>query len=157
MMNTHIRDNLLALLTIPLCKMTKAATQAIPNTSADTLLALDTSVYDTDGMVDTANNRININTAGKYMMGTSAVWATEANGWRISRIKHVRGGTTTIVAEVRGVSSGNNLSRVCTTIYDCLVGDRLQMYLANNATAATVSLQPPNPYQPMLWAFRVGT
>ena len=157
MMNTHIRDNLLALLTIPVCKLTKAAAQAIPNTLADTMITLDQTLMDTDGMANLANNRIDIKTAGKYMMGTGVLWATDATGFRLSRIKHTRGGTQTIVAEVRGVTSGNNVSRVCTTIWDCQVNDFLQLYVANNASIANLNVSAAPIWSPTLYCFRVAT
>jgi hypothetical protein len=156
MMNTHIRDNLLALLTIPLCKLTKAANQSIPNTSADTLITLDQTLYDTDSMSNLANNRIDIKTAGKYLFGTGALWATDSTGFRLSRVKHTRGGTQTIISEVRGITSGNQLSRVTTTIWDCQVGDFVQLYLANNASAAINVLATPI-WSPTLYCFRVAT
>jgi hypothetical protein len=146
---------LLSLLTVPLVKMTKVAAQSIPNTAADTLVTIDTTTYDTDSMADTANNRLNINTAGKYLIGTHAQWATDATGWRLSRVKIVRSAVTSIIAEVRGVASGNQVSRVATTLYDCQVGDRLQLYVANNASAA-INVLATGP-SPGLWAFRIGT
>jgi hypothetical protein len=157
-MNTHIRDNLLALLTIPLCKLTKAASQSIPNTSADTLIALDQALYDTDTMANLANNRIDIKTAGKYLFGTGVLWATDSTGFRLTRIKHVRGGTTTIISEVRGItgSASNQVSRVTTTIWDCQVGDFVQLYTANNASAAINVLATPI-WSPTLYCFRVAT
>jgi hypothetical protein len=155
MLNTHVRDNLLALLTQPYCKMTKAATQSIPNTSVDTLILHDTIVYNSDGMADTANNRMNINTAGKYLIGTAGVWATDATGFRMSRIKHVRGGTTTIIGEVRGAASSSNVSRISTAMYDCQVGDILQMYMAQSGGSALV-IQSTS-FSPFFWAFRVAT
>jgi hypothetical protein len=158
MMNTHIRDNLLALLTIPLCKMTKAATQSIPNTLADTLITLDQSLYDTDTMANTANNRIDIKTAGKYLFGSGILWATDTTGFRLTRIKHTRSSTQTIISEVRGVtgSASNQVSRVTTTIWDCQVGDFVQLYVANNASAALNVMATPI-WSPTLYCFRVAT
>lgn len=162
-MNQHIRDNLLALLTVPVAKMqrTAGAGTSIPNTGVETLVVLDTSILDTDSMVDIANNRLNVNTAGKYIIGGLVSYTSTADttGYRAGKIRHTRSGTPTIIAEWRGISAapGNTVARVCSTIYDCLVGDQLQLVGAQTSGTGAVLTFPTSYFQPSLYAFRIGT
>ena len=69
------------------CKVTKSATQSIPD-NTDTTLTWNQEEYDTDGMHDnvTDNSEIVINTAGKYEAKMQSEWASDNNGERVLSI-----------------------------------------------------------------------
>ena len=162
-MNQHIRDNLITLLTVPAAKMSRAAGvgQSIANTGVEAVVTLDTSLIDTDGMVDIANNRLNINTAGKYILGAYLCYASTADttGYRACKIRHTRAATPNIIAEWRGITAapGNSVARVCGTLYDCQVGDQLQLIAAQTSGTGAVLTAIASYFLPQLYAFRVGT
>jgi len=163
MMNDHIRDELNALLTVPCARMQKAPSQNIANSGADVVILLDTNIFDTDGMVNIGANRLDIKTAGKYCVGGTIQWGGVADtaGYRDVKVKHTRGGTTTIIAENRGAPNivSSPSVRCCGTIWDMQVNDFLQLTGANTATAATVPAAASGPLiaGSGLFAFRVGT
>jgi hypothetical protein len=156
-MNQHLRDELLALQTIPVCKMTQAGgAQSIPNNSVDTVVTFNTALIDTDTIADLANNRMVIKTAGKYNIGCAGGMVVGGTtGFRMSRIKITRSGVTTIIGEVRGAPSSGQSWRACGTFYDMQVNDQLQYTLAHNdSTGALNTATSPNQ---QLWAYRVAT
>ena len=64
MMNQHVRDQMISLLTVPVVKMRAGVLQVIPN-GTETVVALDTTDIDTDTMADLVNDRISIVTPGR--------------------------------------------------------------------------------------------
>jgi hypothetical protein len=161
LMNQYVRDELLALLTVPCAKMQlPAAGVSIPNTGVDTLVTITLNIIDTDTMVDAANNRLVVKTAGKFNIGAFAAWPGDATGTRIHKIKQTRGGTTTTVAEARGPASpaGNQTARVCGSFVDCQVNDYFQLFgNQTGAAAQTLIGAASGSMGANLWAYRTGT
>lgn len=160
-LNQDWRDNLLALLTVPACKMRGAVATSIPNSGVDTLVTLDTSVFDTDTMADTTNKRIVVKTAGKYLVGFAAQFQSEATpaGFRRFKLQHHRGAATTEIGRWQGPpnASGNAVGTCISALYDCAVNDYFDAVAAHTGTAATINVNANNPFSPFLFAFRVGT
>ncbi|WP_144121122.1 hypothetical protein [Catellatospora sichuanensis] len=66
----------------PICRIKQSSNQTL-GTSGQTFTAvLNVVMEDTDGMADTANNRIVIKTDGVYRITQNAAWAQHATGYR---------------------------------------------------------------------------
>lgn len=96
-----------------MCGLTRAATQSI-NNATDTLVQLDTSSFDTDGMGTTgAAAKITINTAGIYMVTCGASFAANTTGVRNISVWR-NGSTGDRIIDVQGyvtsVTSANTVT-----------------------------------------------
>jgi hypothetical protein len=160
-LNQHIRDELLALLSTPACKMWGNVATNITNAGTSQLVTLDTNILDTDTMGDTVNNRINIKTAGKFFVYGSCHIAGDTTGWRKVSVFHHRGATATEIARYWGPPglAGADASGQCSTVYDCQVNDYLDLQVAHTGSG-TLAARGGAAYQyfsPQLLAIRMGT
>lgn len=88
MLNTHIRDNLNAISSIPAARVYNSANVSIPN-NTDTALPFDSERFDTDAIHDPASNntRLTCKTAGKYAIGGQSRFNGVAGGaYRLAKI-----------------------------------------------------------------------
>lgn len=139
-MNTHVRDNLAAIvaaqpLIIPAARVTHDANQSIPNSSA-TAIAFNTETLDTDTMHDnsTNNTRLTCKTAGIYSIFAQARFASNATGDRILAI--VLNGTTTLVNQRVPAVNGNVTSLNVYTEYSLAVNDYVEATAFQNSGGA---------------------
>lgn len=112
----------------------KAGTTATSFTTTYTSIAFDAEDFDTDSMHSTSTNntRITINTAGKYIIGSSIV-----TGGNISMgIRLLLNGTTNI-AEHRSGNGGED-SRDISTLYDFAVNDYIEVQCISGSTTTSV-------------------
>lgn len=78
-------------------RMSASATQAI-TTALQTQVAWDTSDWDNDSLVDLANDRFTITTAGRYLVTCTVAFATNTSG-SVRRLRlHASSGTPSIFA-----------------------------------------------------------
>ncbi len=92
-LNTFLRDNLAFLINPPTCSIFNSSSQTIASSTL-TALAADSENFDNDSMHSTVSNtsRITINTAGRYMLAATVLFASDANGTRF--IEFIVNGTT---------------------------------------------------------------
>lgn len=161
-MNTHIRDNLNVLAQPPMAKMTKAANQSIPNGGVPTGVLLDTVVIDTElavtgfNMADTTNNRINVFTAGKFLVMAQASWAADTTGYRALQISHSAGG---VIAENRVAPNiaANQRSHSVWTIYTAALTTFFNFNVFHTATGGAINLNAQASYSPAFVVVRIGS
>lgn len=114
----------------------RAGTTATSFTTTYTSIAFDAEDFDTDSMHSntTNNTRITINTAGKYIIGSSIV-----TGGNISMgVRLLLNGTTNI-AEHRAGNGGED-SRAIATLYDFAVNDYIEVQAISGGTTTAVQL-----------------
>lgn len=78
----HTKTSIDFLVNVPLCQLRHSTVQSIPNGAVYTTLTLGSIDFDNDSMADTANNRIVIQTAGKYLVTASVSYTSNATGVR---------------------------------------------------------------------------
>ena len=104
-------------------RMYATATQSI-NNATFTVREFDTEDYDTDGsLVDLANNKMVIQTAGKYICVASAGFVANTTEFRILRIYKGADWFAESVVDNAGGTAGTVLS--CSAIIDCAVNDEI--------------------------------
>ena len=114
----------------------KTGTTGTSFTTTYTSIGFDAEDFDTDSMHSTTTNntRITINTAGKYMIGSSI-----ATGGNISMgIRLLLNGTTNI-AEVKS-GNGSDDCRSVSTYYDFAVNDYIEVQCISGSTTTTVQV-----------------
>lgn len=83
LLNTHLRDNLIAVGTPRRCQITASSTTDVPD-NAWTLISFDGEVYDSDAMHSTGTNpsRVTANATGDYAVHAAVGWAANNTGMR---------------------------------------------------------------------------
>jgi hypothetical protein len=127
MMNTHVRDNFVALDSPPAARVYHSSGQVI-TTSTETALNFDSERFDTDTIHDnaTANTRLTCRTAGRYMITTSIGWDANATGIRYCLLR--LNGTTYIARDVATLGHATvNTTHTLAAPYDLAVNDYVEV------------------------------
>lgn len=142
-LNTDLRDNMLFVATCQGSRLRASAAFNVPASNQIVDNSWDTEDFDSDNLHSTTlQNRLTIQTAGKYFVGGTVPWAAtggaSGNQKRV-HLYHYRGGQTEVVrVQERGIAGESNILTV-ETIYDCLPGDYFQMEVFQD-TAGAVDL-----------------
>lgn len=129
--------------------------QSIANNTL-TMLALDTERFDTDGIHDNATNntRLTCQTAGKYAVFSSMIWAFNGTGVRVMQIL-LNGTTGFIWSSQNAVSIAitNETTRMtCSGLIDLVVGDYIEAQVKQTSGGAldSVAVTVPSGLAPVL-------
>jgi hypothetical protein len=132
-LNTDLRDNMLFVATCFGGRVRASTNFSIPGGSQVNDNAWDTEDWDSDDVHNTTlQNRLIINTAGKYFVGATIPWAStggaSGNQKRAHLLHNRAPAVITEVARVqeRGIAGESNILTI-ETIYDCLPGDYFQI------------------------------
>jgi hypothetical protein len=100
----------------------------------DTVLSMDTELFDTDNIHDSTTNptRLTCNTAGVYFVSAYVAYASNNTGFRHVFVR-VNGGTA-ISSDVRPALNSTDLT--VSTIYQLNVGDYVEVFAFQNSGAA---------------------
>ena len=112
------------------CKITKSASQSIPNATL-TAITWNQESYDTDGMHDTVTNntRVTFNTTGKYSVLAQAEWEIAGGVFRFLEImKNGSGG----IARVRYGAEGAS-ENIVPYVGEFQVGDYIELCVYQDA------------------------
>ena len=138
------------------CRVFHSLGQSIAG-GTDTVLAFNSTTYDTDVMHDNVvnNDRITIKTAGKYRITAQIEWTANVTGRRL--IYFMKNGTAIIgfnaVAPLEQTNRGT--SQVISIIYDFIIGDYIQIFVVQESGGA-LTIPRTNDYSPIFSAERVG-
>lgn len=122
------------------CKITATADQACANLGVP-VVAFGSTVYDTSGMADLANNRIVIKKAGYYRINSHIVWASNATGYRATVVR-VNG--LSIADNYYAAANGNvTVSGWTTEPILLAIGDLVNVFVVQSS-GATVNLTIAN-------------
>ena len=104
-MNTHVRDNLLALRESLTCRAYRSTVQSIPN-NTNTLLQMNAETSDAPGWHSNSTNtdRITPNVAGLYLIVGQVVFAANGNGVRQAVLYRNGTGGQYIASQGRGTT-----------------------------------------------------
>lgn len=119
----------------PFCHMAANVNQSVSHNAAALQAGLATVVEDTDGMADTANNRMVVQTAGLYRITAQAVYAANATGGRSVRI-YVTGGTSKAESSVGTYGTLGATYVVAHATLRCTAGSTIYMGLTQTSGAA---------------------
>lgn len=158
-MNTHVRDNMKAVAGADkaACRVTAAAAQSIPNTTA-TVVTFSSEYFDTQTIHDLVTNtgRMTIPTGwgGQWMFGAGIGWATSTGtSYRTAAIQ--LNGTLTIASDRRaptGDFPGHNLS----TLYAVVAGDYAEVVVSQDSGGA-LNTGVASAHYPVFWCEWRGT
>jgi hypothetical protein len=161
MLNLYVRDNLKDVRDQVSARIRRAqasAAQSIPN-AVDTRVDMDTIDWDTGGIVDLANDRINIPTSGKYLIGGGARFLIiPVGGHKEVRVMyHDSVANTDVRMDVDGseVVAGVAPALSTDTIYDCKAGDYVFLNVYQNSGSAQ-NLGALDSCDPVLYLAREG-
>lgn len=141
---------------IPFARAKHDADQSV-NHDTVTTIALNTEVFDTDGMHDnvTNNSRLTAQTAGMYLIGGAIAWNTaSATGWRQARITMGTANTLLTFSNEDG-STSYNVTNVVLTTQALQVGEFVELAAYQNSGGA-MNVLSVDPYTPVLWMVRLG-
>jgi hypothetical protein len=147
LMNQYLRDNLTFQRDQVAAKITRVnadGVASIPNNAATRFVA-STVEFDTGGMADVANNRINFILAGKYILGGCISFAAAGAGNRQLRIVYHDNNLVQDYEITRHSVEGFaalNSSVTGETIFDCHAGDYVYMNVYQDSGAA-LNMQSP--------------
>lgn len=136
------------------CRVYNSADITISD-STNTYLTFDTENIDTDAMHSTSANtsRITINKAGKYLVGATIRWASNATGYRQAFLQINR--TTNIDVRIQTPVTGQVTNMGISTIYQFAAADYIEVGVfqtsggnLNVGTSANVA--------PAFWATWIG-
>ena len=140
LMNTHLRDNLTAIvaanpLVVPAARVYNNADQSIPNNSA-TALTFNSETFDTDTIHDTSTNtgRLTCKTAGIYEISASVAFAAHSTGTRALYF-YLNGATTIAQVRLRATPDGRTMLNL-NTQYSLSVNDYIELYAYQNSSGA---------------------
>jgi len=137
------------------CRVKRTSTQTIPNNTI-TPIIFDTENYDTDNMWEgvSSPSRITIRTAGIYLITGQVHWLTNAAGMRAELLRHNIDG---YIVQVRtGMDPSTWIWRgPITTIYQCAVGNTLELQVYQNSLG-NLDVGYDNNQSPVLAAQRIG-
>lgn len=144
MMNTDVRDNLNFLFSgMPAAFAYHSTTQSVTSATF-TAVALDSELYDTDTIHDTAvnNSRLTCKTAGKYLiighlawsaLGAAALYQHSARLW-------LNGATDIAQVSSTDNHNGEEISEQVSVVYDLAVNDFVELQAYQN-TGGSETLQ----------------
>jgi hypothetical protein len=136
------------------CRVYNSANQSI-NNATETLITYDSERWDTNSMHSNSTNtgRITIATTGKYLIGSSIAFASNASGVRNSFIK-VNGSTYIAGWNVQAVNGDATFVNV-NTVYELTAGDYLTTTVIQGSGGNLNVLAGAN-YSPEFWAAQIG-
>lgn len=115
-----------------------------------TALTFDSERWDDAGFHSTSvnTNRLTIPQAGRYLVGASIVFASNATG--IREVYLFLNNTTRIADELRPAVSGSSTRIVINTVYAFAVGDYLECY-AYQDSGGNLNVTAAGNYTPEYW------
>lgn len=135
----------------PAARMRNSVNQSIPNNTATTV-QFDTTVFDTAGMAQPANDRLVIPSAGVYEVGGWVQWASHATGRRSLLVRHVgatvAGHTTPAVIEATRVTEQS-----ASAIVLAAAGDVVELIVIQES-GGSLNLET-NTNRPAIWAVKL--
>lgn len=137
------------------CRLTHSVFKSIV-TATPTALDFDTKIFDTDIMYDTNRvTRININTAGRYLVGGEVRWDSNSAGYRLAYIR--KNGSVVIVADqIQAVTEASTVTiQNLSTLYNFVRGDYIELVVQHNMGAG-LRVTPVTEHNPIFWAHREG-
>lgn len=136
-------------------RMFHSVNQSLAN-NTDTPLTFNNYRYDMDNMYDwSVNTRLNIRTAGKYLIGASINWDVGVTGIRDLRLDltPANGSPVTIVA--LRMAAVDNARQNLSCVYDFLRGDYIEAVARHTQGVALNVLTSAN-FSPEFWAHRLS-
>jgi hypothetical protein len=159
LLNAYVRDNTQYLRDQISCKMSRTGTnQNFANATAGLSVTFDTTEFDTLGtMADAVNRRINLQVAGKYMVGGAVQFAGVNVGHREMRIWYHDSVANSNTLIVRGVQEGQGVAGTVNAekVFDCKAGDYVYMEFFQNSGGA-LALNSVAGLAPNLYVAREG-
>lgn len=161
MLNLYVRDNLAHVRDQVSARIRRAqasAAQSIPN-AVGTRVDMDTIDYDTGGLVDLVNDRINIPISGKYLIGGGARFpiTTPAGHKEVRTTYHDSVANTDFRVDLDGseVATGVAPALSTDTVFDCKAGDYVYLSVYQNSGAAQ-NLGALDACDPVLYIAKLG-
>lgn len=138
-------------------RIRQAANQTIPTNTLTVLNFSSGETWDLDDLHDNVDNnsRLTINHAGRYLVGGTIWWDTNATGYR--QLNLLKNGTDNIDIDyqpgniIAGIGSVNK----CVTIHEFLQGDYVQMQVYQTS-GGNLDVLPGFDWTPHFWAHRIS-
>lgn len=157
MLNSNVRDNLLALRDPPACAVRRVVSYSVPD-STSTNIDLDTEDTDTDGMwaLSPQPTRITIQTTGFYLFGAMVLFDGSSTGHRQLWVDWTYNSGA---GNVTAADTGRRAAWITTPVRLTVsagrylqAGDYLRLWVWQNAGGALLVLA--SDISPNLWAVR---
>lgn len=118
-------------------------------------LAFNSERFDTDNIHSTStnNSRLTCKTAGKYLIGGSVDWASNATGQRQLLIR--LNGTTYIAPNGVTPVSGDTTKQGISTLYSLAVNDYVELTVFQTS-GGSLNVNSAGDYSPEFWMVKVG-
>lgn len=131
----HTKTAVDFLINPPLCRMRHTVAQSIPTGTGYTAALLGSVESDNDGMADTANNRMVIQTPGKYLICVRIGYVSNATGLRAVYVTVNGSGTVEFGATSQ---AANGLATVLTStwVVPLVASDNLSIRTLQNSGGA---------------------
>lgn len=162
LMNTHVRDQMQALLgvgsnTKPSCRVYNSANISVPN-AALTALTFNSERWDNQAMHSTSasTSRITIPTGwgGIYLVGGNIQFAANATGQRQIVIR-LNGATAIVTSGLVDAAAAGATDLSVSTIYAFSAADYIELEGYQNSTGA-LNAVTQSAYSPEFWAIWMG-
>lgn len=132
---------------VPYAKITRNSPQPIPGDNTGTAVIFDTSVEDTDGIIDLTSGTTTAfvcQTPGKYLICGQVHFAT-ANTANYYRLLYLTVDNT-IISSIQNTTRVSNINKLCITeIYDLSAGEQVEMWVQQDWNGGNLNIVSGTP------------